>query len=210
MQEQESSSPKSAKRRVLLIIIPLLSFVALCGLICALIQPTQPGCPYYRIWFTNKCEYDRTFQASDLLVDESYFQMAVRVVSIEPVAHHGRVERFLLEVYSDDQKRIAVNEVERWGWTSVAKTQYRDSVDNDFRYISFPCCFTDQIDMGDSTADELTTHCSTSGYCMVIARYQEYVITFGTEISPELTESDFKAIFTKINHNISIHLGLSK
>lgn len=203
---RKSAFPKKGLLAALATIF-LLSCVATC---LAGNLSRQPGCPYYRSWFRNMCDYSRMFPLAALSVDTSLFPVKVKIAPIESVGHHGAAERVINVIYSANGRHIGKHELERWARAERAQESYKQA-GSDTGLPAPPCGIPQNLDYQSPIADQFCAACSVRDYCRAVGLYQDYVSIFELDIgSLGLTRSDFIGILAKIDERMAQYLELGE
>lgn len=168
----------------------------------------QPGCPYLRIWFRDKCEYSR-LPVDLLLIDQSYFPTAVEIERNGPQKHHYGVAELASVTVRDSERRVlGGQEIWRWARSSRAHEEYNTLVSDEFRF-HFPCCTDSNFHFESFFADQSTARCSTANVCIGVLQYEDYVTVVRLEVSPEFNWMAFQSLLKKVDERFAAHLDAS-
>lgn len=157
---------------------------------------------------------ERDFTTESLLVEASMFPTGWENGSIMPTADsHGAFEHPSIDVYSDAHGG-AVHEIYRYECVNDAQREYKRQLD-----IFFPdtplydkWLPDENLHTAVAFADEVYAACASRGRslnekltdCRILARYQEYVVRFHTEvIPPYLTFDDLVEILSGLDNRFA-------
>jgi hypothetical protein len=189
----------------------LIVMLVSCGLYIRAIQPTQPGCPYLRTEFRDKCEFDRTFPAENLLVTTTLFDdRNIEVSALHDVTRNGAVERVQVGIMMISGDHIGNHEIARWTFQSVAEYNYllafSGYYDPNKEYWKIA-----DIDYKSPIADrfQIVRTRDAQHVYRAVAQYQDHVSALELSLSDNFTEEDFVEILRKIDDQFAQYLELT-
>lgn len=170
------------------------------------------ACQYFVqgcLWWD--CAPDRDFHVLEMELPSSIFPDGAQISPIQPSSEGaGEIERGSQSIFWGSGNGFAVYAINRYPTTKKANQVYElvhgHMADTETENL---WARPTELTSLSSTADQLFVACSDwSGInqCGMLARYQEYEISFRAIMDDQMTYSDFEKIIVYIDEQISSHL----